>query len=325
MIAVEERMGNEDFIICQRLLTENIVDIKDMRDVLKMQNRIVRFSHPVSLITLESGIQGVFKHVSNGEDACEVAAFKAAKFLGFPYVPPTVLRTINGTRGSFQLYIPTNFDPAHRGNIALVLKKAHPDDIANLKIFYFVIGQWDTEAHNLLINRHNDSVKIIVIDNGCICSHKHVKYGEYPFLKLSADESLNTQDWNLPFPFERAKTLISPTQESLKDILGSSVPDGLCKWLLAMQPLKYVVYHNACWVSFTGHLKGIDGHPFAYTTYYPEKTIEQLKKLNLEIIKEIFSDSVGLEFLTEEFLTSILERRDQIVAHYNLFKSRSAT
>ena len=314
---------DDDISICQRLATEKIVDIKDMRTVLAGQGRKVRFSHAVSLVTLESGIKGVFKSVSLCEDACEVAAYKASKFLGFPLVPPTVLRTINGQKGSFQLYVNTNFDPLPRGNIASALKKADPDDVANLKLFYFVIGQWDTEAHNLLIDIQENNVKIVAIDNGCICSHKHVRYGEYPFIKVWGSSLLHTDDWEKPFPFDRAKILSKPTLQDIKDLLGSTAPDNLCKWLAGFQIIPYVLYQDSLWVSFDGHLKNQDGHPFAYTTHYPKKTIEQLKKLDLTAVKKIFSDVQGQEFLTEEFLYSILDRRDQVLAHYNSLKNRS--
>ena len=131
---------DDDLGICKRLATEKIVDIKDMRDVLAHQGRIIRFSHQVLLVTLKSGIKGVFKTVSPCEDACEVTAFKASKFLGFPIVPPTVLRAINGKKGSFQLYVTTNYDPLPRDNIAAALNQADPDDVANLKLFFLLWG-----------------------------------------------------------------------------------------------------------------------------------------------------------------------------------------
>ena len=182
------------------------------------------------------------------------------------------------------------------------------------------MGQWDTEAHNLLIDIQENKVNIIAIDNGCICSHKHVRYGEYPFIEVWSSGVRNTANFGKPFPFDVAKLIIKPSKHEIKNLFGAAVPDNICTWLAGMQMFRYVWYQDSLWVSFEGYLKIGDGHPFAYTTHYPQKTIARLKKLNLKVVKEIFSDVQD-----QEFLFSVLDRRDQVLAHYNSLKNRSIT
>ncbi|NDA91342.1 MAG: hypothetical protein EBY20_10695, partial [Alphaproteobacteria bacterium] len=89
--------------ITKILKTAKVTDIKPMKEVLIEQGKKAEFDGQVFLITLENGVQAVFKSLpldDQGDAKAEVAAYQASVYLGFPYIPPTVLRKINGMTGS---------------------------------------------------------------------------------------------------------------------------------------------------------------------------------------------------------------------------------
>ncbi len=66
-------------------------------------------THPKEVILADNGrrCRAIFKDVDEGDRsyANEIAAFKLDRMLGLGMVPPTVVREINGTTGSLQLYV----------------------------------------------------------------------------------------------------------------------------------------------------------------------------------------------------------------------------
>jgi hypothetical protein len=289
-----------------------------MHDYLVSQNKVVEFDNQVFLLTLESGTKGVFKPCLNDEDLAdfyaEVAAFKACNFMRFDFVPPTVMRNINGLTGSFQLFIETKDDALVPGAFSFALQQTDPADLANLKIFYFVFGQWDTGPHNILIDVKNNHTHLIAIDNSGICNRQHVRYGELPFVQLYYNEKFNTDDSDKPFPFDGVQRLQKPTEQELNLRFKGCVPPTLCKRLARKNALHYVLYQNSLWVQF--HAED-DGFVKSFTDCYPLATIQHLKELNLEVLKDqIFDHAVGTHLLEENFLNAILDRRDQILFHY---------
>lgn len=305
--------------IVSMLETSPIVNTMPMRDYLLSRGKTVEFDNQVFLLTLESGIKAVFKPCPADEDDlkdyyAEVAAYKACQFMGFDFVPPTVMRTINGVAGSLQLFVETTIDPLASGAYEYALENADPDDIANLKIFYFVFGQWDTGPHNLLIKTEGDSVKLIAIDNAGIGNRHYVRYGELPFVRVHYNEKFNADDYDQPFPFDAYGVIKQPTADDLNIIFNGCVSQPLCQRLAKQELLHYVIYHDSLWIQFhAGH----DSFERSFTNYYPARTIEQLKKLTFDILKDqIFGHATNSCLLSNDFLNAILERRDQVLAHY---------
>lgn len=308
---------------CAALKTLPIQDIVPMRDFLKTNNRTANFENAVFLVTFKNiekkgkteEIKGVFKPVpadDTGDAHAEVAAYKASVLLGFPEVPPTVLRTINGQLGSLQLYV----EPAIHINeeqYADVLQMATKEDVANLKLFYFVFGQWDSGGHNIIVSKDliTQKIQLNAIDNSGIRNRQYVQYGKPPFVRLAYSDTLKTNDWHRPFSFEDVNIINTINTTDLQNIFGHHFPASIYQRLLKMKkPIHYVLYKNSLWIQ---HHKEDSSFVISHTNYYPSTTIEALKKLNKKALKAIFAEAKRVDFLTEDYLDAILERRDQIM------------
>ena len=305
--------------ITKTLKTSKIIDIKPMKSVLIEQGKKAEFDGQVFLITLENEIKAAFKSLpldDQGDAQAEVAAYQASLYLGFPYIPPTVLREINGMKGSLQLFVNTPIDLLVDGEYTKALQQVSQEDLANLKIFYFVFGQWDSGAHNLLSLQDESKLYLIAIDNSGIRNHQYVHYGELPFVRILYSDKLNTNDWDKPFPFNNAQVIDDPSSESLKKSFGNKLPELFYKNFKSYgEPLKYVIYQNSLWRQYHAFDKSFDK---SYAEKCPQKTLETLQKLDLKILKEIFLPAKGADFLTNSYFEGILERRDQVLDLCNL-------
>jgi uncharacterized repeat protein (TIGR03843 family) len=88
----------------------------------------------------------------------EVAAYVTARALGWPNVPPTVLRDGPLGTGSLQLYV--DADPsAHY----FTLETAHPDEFRRVALFDLVVNNADRKAGHCLLDADGT---IWVIDHG---------------------------------------------------------------------------------------------------------------------------------------------------------------
>ena len=171
---------NEDLSfekIEKRLRTEAIVEAGSLHAFLRQQNKKPSGLHPLKIVTLESGLLAVLKK----ENACygEVAAYKAAKALNLRLVPPTVLRDIDGTKGSLQFYVDCSVDLAKYHSL---LQKASRKDRSDMDVFYYIFNQWDGHRGNQLIDKDKDKYRLALIDNQGISFLSHnVKLKERVF------------------------------------------------------------------------------------------------------------------------------------------------
>jgi hypothetical protein len=289
-----------------------------METFLQNKGYKIDFYGDVYHVTLKGGTEAVFKALlpdDYGDIHAEVAAFKASQFLGFPNIPPTLIRTLNDQTGSLQLYAKPSIDALKPGVYKKALQQVDKDALANLKLFYFVFGQWDSGPHNLIIQQKDNKIQLIAIDNSGIRNKQHVRYGELPFVRFCYSEKLNTKDFDEPFPFDKVKSIPSRSDKQLRLAFGAKLPKADLKRLKNHTgPLQYVIYRNALWIQF--HSNNPD-FVLAHTHYYPKQSIAALKKLNLAVLKKIFNGAkeAGFndDFITEEYLQGILGRRDQIL------------
>lgn len=295
-----------------------IKKIISMRDFLHSTGKKAEFENVVKLVTLADGTKAVFKPIppdDMGDAHAEVAAYKASKFLGFPDIPPTIIRKINDEIGSLQLYIEPSMDIPTPSEYKEILQMVASDEVANLKLFYFVFGQWDSGPHNLIIQKRERKFHLVAIDNSGIRSRQYVKYGDPPFVRVCYSDTLQTDDWHLPFPYDQVQTLQNPSYENLKKSIGEKFPEKIIKNLSRFKnSMNYIIYKNSLWIQF----HAFDPHFVrSYTDVYPEKTIESLKRLNKNQLLNIFSEAKGADFLTKDYIEAILERRDQVLKHIN--------
>lgn len=99
----------------------------------------------------------------------EVAAYLVARALGWPGVPPTVLRDGPEGPGSVQLFI--DMDP--RGEHYFTLRESRTDDFRRIALFDVLVNNADRKSGHCLLDRRG---RIFVVDHG-VC------FGEEPKLR----------------------------------------------------------------------------------------------------------------------------------------------
>lgn len=96
----------------------------------------------------------------------EVAAHVVATSLGWPFVPPTVLREGPHGEGSVQLFM--EFDPAKH---YLTMREERPDDFRRVALFDVVANNADRKSGHCLVATDG---RLFVIDHG-VCFHDEPK------------------------------------------------------------------------------------------------------------------------------------------------------
>ena len=96
----------------------------------------------------------------------EVAAYIVARALGWPFVPPTILRDGPEGPGSVQLFL--EFDPdAHY----FTMVAERPDDFRRIALFDAVVNNADRKGGHCLLARDR---RVFVVDHG-VCFHDEPK------------------------------------------------------------------------------------------------------------------------------------------------------
>ncbi len=295
-----------------------VISLYPMREYLHSIGKKADFYGNIFFVELDNGLKAVFKSLPKddlGDAYAEVAAYQASIVLGFPHVPPTVMTEIKGMKGSLQFFVETDIDALDSGIYDRALKEVHFEDVANLHLFYFVFGQWDSGPHNILILNDKEKTHLIAIDNSGVRNHQRVKYGNLPFVRVCYSDTLQTNDWGKPFPFEQAKTIESPTTEKLRKAFGDKLPESFYQSFKSYGlPFRYVIHQNSLWRQYHA---GDDKFMMSFTTHLSDQTKKSLERLDLPLLKKIFACAKNADFLTPSYLAAILERRDQILRYFN--------
>jgi uncharacterized repeat protein (TIGR03843 family) len=96
----------------------------------------------------------------------EVAAYLVSKAIGWPFVPPTVLRDGPEGPGSVQLFVP--FDP---GEHYFTLARTRLEEFRTVAAFDVVVNNADRKAGHCLIAEDGE---VVVVDHG-VCFHETPK------------------------------------------------------------------------------------------------------------------------------------------------------
>ena len=316
--------------VCKALSKGKVVTIVLMKKHLKAQGKKVDFGGEVYLVTLANHLKAVFKpfvledeQPNQEAGQAALAAYQAACLLGFPAVPPMVMRTImlagKPVQGTLQLYVHTPVDLLAGEHYAKALAQADPDEVANLKLFYFVFGQFDTGPHNLLVQKKGNKHTLVAIDNDGIRNRQHVRYGELPFVGIAYSDKFETNDWGKPFPFEACHDIAITPAALLKAFPGQG--HAFYTRFKYGKKLRYVLYQNRLWRQFHAF---DDNFVKSFTRFCPQETLKKLKKLTLEDLHRFFAVAIQgkATFVTKAYFQAILERRDQVVAYFEQKGSR---
>ncbi len=153
----------------QRLTDESVIKMEDMRTFLKKSGKLPSGTHPVTMVTLKSGLKGVFK--KDGYHG-EVVAYRICKALGLRLVPPTVYKNLKGTEGSFQFFVESPIDLKKVADREYYENLGHKD-LCDDKMLHYLLCRWDTKSGNQLIAKHDDRYYLALIDNAGIRSLIH--------------------------------------------------------------------------------------------------------------------------------------------------------
>lgn len=104
-------------------------------------------------VKLDNGLEAIWKPYKSTQVSAEaeVAAYKIDRFLGLNQTPATVLKTVNGELGSFQL------------KVTGPMKKSIEDQPVHSQMFDYLINNWDRNVGNYFVRSEG---KIVNIDHG---------------------------------------------------------------------------------------------------------------------------------------------------------------
>ncbi len=264
-------------------------------------------THAIKVIILESGLKALFK---TGEyHYAEVAGYRLSKLLNINLVPPTVYRIINGVQGSLQLFIDApdlaSLDHRHK-----YLENLNKKALSDMKLFYYVAGQWDTHHGNQLIEKQGDTYRLWLIDNSSILHRSYSTYGGATFIEKGYNKEVPSLG-GTEFPFDKAITIEGDYTEALK-IFSRYIPSKAhLESLSKHQALTYVLWNNTLWLQYnTDRPSRIARHT---KSYYPT-TLRALSGLTRENLRQVWAELLLIEpESTQELIELTLMRRDEII------------
>jgi len=311
------------------LANGNIVEVMDMREYLKLKNKIAKFAGEVYIVFLHNGTKAVWKPRDGdivNSAVSEVAAYKASlwlkKYSGRHLVPPTVIKTYRGRTGSLQWFVESNLDLWVEKDRVLGFSGLSNDDLSNGAAFIHVFGQWDVHPGNYMMMQDGDKgkdVQLALIDNEGIANRKFSRsIKERPYIRIAYGEIEDA-----PPQFV---TVQNPKKEELQKAWSSfgMAPrqfDNLYLTLTGNGTRKadYMLWKNGLWVQY--HQQNKEAFP-NYVDNYPEWLEKAYNDLDLKILKEIFSQGIEAlpRYFDESFFQDILLRREQLQAEIAIQK-----
>ncbi len=254
-----------------RLATEKIVKVMNLRSYLGKQGIHASPTHDVRMVELESGLKGVFKKGAYHHG--EVAAYRASKALGLRLVPPTVYRKVKGTRGSLQFYIEAP-KVGKVSNLKQLSKKVGLRAVSDMKLFYYVFGQWDTHSGNQLIASYGDEHYIALIDNSVILHRTYDTFGGSTFTSKGRNYDLPS-DTGTEFPYDKVEVIPGHKVKSVfKPYVGSAERTRLSR----RGKVAYVIWNHRLWLKLSSRKK------LRFTKTFYRSTLDAYKSLDEEAL-----------------------------------------
>jgi uncharacterized repeat protein (TIGR03843 family) len=170
--------------------------------------------HVLAVYKPRSGEAPLWDFEEGSLAAREVAAFVVAEAIGWPWVPPTVLREGPHGPGSVQRFVA--FDPDRH---YLTMQRDHPDAFRRIALFDVVANNADRKSGHCLLAEDG---RVFVVDHG-VCFHEEPK--------------LRTVIWDFagePIPSDMARDLwalegrlrAGPVRMRLEDLLTGGEVDA---------------------------------------------------------------------------------------------------
>ena len=291
-----------------RLLTEEVVRIESFGEFLnKKAAQNSRPSHPMLLVTLKSGLRGVFKKkTKKNYHYAEVAAYRASKTLGLFVVPPTVYRTINGIEGSLQLYLegPDLKNAAFKKKVFATL---HPKTIRDSKIFTYVFGRLDPQGGNQLAVQAGDAYSLFLIDNSTIRHRAYSKYGGSVF-KYKGQNVTKPSEQGTAFPYDTFHTI---TGDQVEAVFKSYMGKNSIKKFKKKKKISYVIWNQKLYIKSNSYRNA------RFTKAIDHSTLQALRTVTYDMLLQIWREyHTDFPQDADDVIKQELERRDQIVNYF---------
>ncbi len=188
---------------------------KEKQALLNLQNGVVKSMveldegtvNSVFLVEFTNGTSGIFKPAS-GESAMrkiehgtlfkrERAAYLVNAEMNFGFVPPTIIRKINGQIGSLQLFIPDTL-PYYEIRREEISRKEHIQN--QLKTFWVydpLIHNSDRHMGNILCEKVDGNFNLHAIDNAASFCKSELRFDVGNFFDQELPEDLGEKISNL--------------------------------------------------------------------------------------------------------------------------------
>lgn len=301
-----------DFEGIERALKESpVVHMQNLREVKK---GTLYATHSIYLVTLANGLKGVLKMANDrAESYAEVAAYKAARFLGLSIVPPTVLRWDEDTFGSLQFYIESefNFPDDHEGTRE-VFSLISPEIWSEAALFTFLMGQYDFHIGNILATYVQGSYHLALIDNETIARCQQVQWGEDPFVARISRRNKVLETASFDFEAYTMGSMLSC--ETLKVLEDFEIDPLKHSFLLDQEEFRYIIWDNRLWVQ-----RGPDPIIRERLTFdfLSEAILRRLEAFDRKVLDEIWSEGCPSwsEKEREEYFERVLKRKEMLLDH----------
>lgn len=288
-------------------LDGEIKTILPMRDFLSAIGKEATFTSKVWHVTLNDESQWVLKTLSQKPDIkqiteliAEAAAYKISKETGIDLVPKTKLITYEGQIGSLQQFIGNTIDKESYH----ALLSTNNQEIECLKLFCFILGQWDTSIDNVLFTPEK---KPIAIDNANIAHLQQVsKYGKPHFVRLFYTDKNNNGSIEEPIVIQGHGVHVSST---LRETFGEEIPKYFIRTFLKkdIASFTYFIENHRIWRNFNDDV----------TT--PDYFMENFSCDNLEKFKSLKFDNIVSKLTTKlinsfnsEILTTLQTSKEEL-------------
>ncbi|GHV30397.1 hypothetical protein FACS189481_4570 [Clostridia bacterium] len=314
--------------IKKTLSEAKVLDIEPMKDFLLRNKKQAIFSGSVFKVTLEGGIQAVFKTTPDGNMMryrMEETAYDLSVQTKLAYVPPTVHRTLecdfnrNGHMqekiGFLSLFVDTEFDlpKSTKEQFYAFLSKLSEDELCNYKTFNFVFGNWDVGPHNVLVAKDGDNENahyhLIAIDNEGMANLQKVQYGKVPFVRwlTCPGAGRNIHD----FPFDQAKASDEASRETIAKRYNQWPPK---------RRHNYVLFDGVYWTQYTDFWWGSENNTtdLLYPERLTETAKEKLKSLTKENLLELIAQSNDITDFMKTRVDGFIERRNILFKHFSI-------
>jgi hypothetical protein len=252
--------------ILVKLQNENPTKIIPMHEHLKTLNINALYTSEVYYLEFDDGLKAIFKtHPDDVENTkqneAELMSYRLASALELNFVPRTCIRTliIDSTfkTGCIKEYIDESLKFKNDKNFISFLENytqendQNLDKINALKIFYFILGQYDCSHHNLLITQNGEDYNFHAIDNGEIHKKLYVQLGNAPFTQRGYIDNENS--WQKNFPFEDIQEYTSAILENFRSKFNQ-LPDYFIENIKNFEknnpgkPFRFLHYKDFIWL-----------------------------------------------------------------------------